>query len=138
MDNFIGQYYDVNVGSLVDVKGIGYNQMVQFDAYGDSQSQSLLLASMVADDVLNSILLNDTTCGRFQLFDFTGGVDNPVAMGVVKILDVSGINSLSASNKNNDYTSIIRTEFDVIQTVVPQQQFVDLSKWIKVTQTIHI
>jgi hypothetical protein len=138
LDGFIGQYLDGTTNTLYDIKGIGHNSMIQFDVVADSNIQSSLLISIISEEVLNAILLSDIDRGKFTLYDFTVDVNNPQPIGIVTILNTSDITGLSGSDRNHDYTNIIRSEFNVVQTIVPAQEFVDLSKWIKQKQTIYI
>jgi hypothetical protein len=139
MDGFIGQSYDEATSTYTDVKGVGHDSTIQFDIVADSNTQSTLLASIISEEILNDILLSDIDRGKFTLYDFTVDDANPTPMGLVTIIDTSDITNFKiAPNKNNDYVSAIRSRFDILQTIVPTQEYVDLSKWIKVTQTINI
>jgi hypothetical protein len=123
---------------MIDVKAMGHNSTMQFDVVGDSNVQSSLLASVISEEIFNTILMDDVMMGKFTLYDFTTDVNNPRAMGIVRISDTPDIDNLSNPGRNNDYVSIIRIKFDVIQTIVPKQEFIDLSKWMKITQTIRL
>lgn len=138
INNHIGQYYDNDTNTYYDVNGIGHDSTIQIDILADSNVHSSLLISVISEDIFNAILLDDADRGRFTLYDFTTDTNNPIPIGTVTIVGTSDISGLSVSDKNNDYVSIIRYRFDIIQTVVPKQEFVDLSKWIKQTQTIHV
>lgn len=139
MDGFIGQNYDDATNTYTDVKCVGHDSVVQFDIVADNNVHSTLLASIISEEIFNDILLSDVSRGKFTLYDFTVSVTNPTPMGLVTIKDTSDITNFQITpNKNNDYVSAIRSRFDVMQTVVPTQEYVDLSKWIKVTQTINI
>jgi hypothetical protein len=138
MDNFIGQYFDSDTNTLSDVKGVSYDITSQIDVFSDSNIQSSLLMSIITEEIFNQILLSDDSRGKFPLYDFTADYNNPTVMGTVTMLGMSDITGMLASNRNNDYITIIRNRFNVVQTVVPSQELIDLSKWIKQKQTINI
>lgn len=137
IDGFIGQYHDTATNTDYDIKGMGHESIIQIDIVADSNTQSSLLISIISEEILNVILLDDTYKGRFTLYDFTTDTSNPIPIGIVSMIGTSNITGFQIEpNRNNDYVSMIRCRFDIMQTVVPRQEFIDLSKWIK--QTIHV
>lgn len=138
MGNVIGQLFEDNTYS--DMVGIGYDISVQFDIVANSNTQNLLMSSVLCEDILNDIIINES--GRIQLYDFTNDINNPTEMGVVTVRDVPNVvyipDSLSRPNLNKDYISATRLQFTIVQEIKPKQDYVDLDKWLKITQTIRI
>lgn len=137
--NILGMIFDQKMWK--DVYGIEHEFLMQFDTVCNSNTQNLLIVSMLKEDVFNDIVINQA--GRIQLLDFTGNEQNPTEMGVLKIMDLPQIvhfqyDDLGRPTLNNDYKSVIRVTFTVIQEILPEQEYVDLSKWIKIHQTIKI
>lgn len=137
MGNFIGQLRD-DYSTYTDVSGICHNIIMQFDIVSSSNNQSSLLTSIVTEDIMNNAIIVDS--GTLQLYDFTGDINNPTVMGSIKMIGTPSIafdaNSNSSVNQNNDYIGIFRQKFMVIQTIIPKQEYVDLSKWMKQSITI--
>lgn len=137
--NALGQIFDQ--GILKDVDGVGHEFLVQFDTVCNGNIQNLMIVSMLKEDLFNDTMIN--SAGKIQLYDFTGNEKNPTEMGVLKMMDFPQIvhfqyDDLARPTLNNDYKSVIRVTFTVIQEVLPKQEYVDLSKWIKIHQTIKI
>lgn len=134
--NVLGQLEED--GIYKDVSGIMHEVMVQFDVVANSNSQCTLLTSIVSEDIFNDIIVCD--CGKFQLYDFTKDVNNPTKMGVVTITSEPNItyipDSITRPNLNNDYISATRLVFTIVQEIIPKQEYIDLTKWIKIKQTI--
>lgn len=84
------------------------------------------------------MLVDDMFTNRdITIMDYVGNIKSPVEMGVAKLrndMDVIPMNG----NENHDYRTAIRFYMNVIQTIVPKQEFVDLSKWIKIHQKVTI
>lgn len=137
MGGFIGQYEDDILGYL-DVSGMQHDIMYQFDVVGNSNSQTSIIISILTEEILNTISLFESS--KFQLYDFTLSTDNPTEMGVVTIVDGCDVINLpdriDKPNANRDYISIVRQNFNIIQTVIPAQESIDLTKWIKQSFTI--
>lgn len=137
MGNVLGQILENDTYS--DMLGIGHDIMVQFDIVTNGNTQSMLLTSILCEDIFNNIIINES--GRLQLYDFTKNINNPTEMGVITICDSPNTtyipDGLSRPNLNNDYISANRLTFTIIQEIKPHQDYVDLGKWIKVSQTIN-
>lgn len=138
---FIGQYHDETLDTLSDVYGVEHEMTFQIDINADSNTQCALLTAAVSEGVINNI--NICERGEFQLYDYTADVTNPTDMGICKIMSDIDIVNLDDSkynkyNNNNDYISAIRLDMSVIQTVIPVQEYVDLRKWVKISQTIKL
>ena len=76
--------------------------------------------------------------GKIALYDFTVKGE-PSQVGIIKLIGdpmIDDINDNESSNIN--YVGVIRHNFSLIQTVVPKQEYVDLSKWIKQTYRIKL
>lgn len=138
MGNVIGQLFEDRTYS--DMVGIGHKIMVQFDAVANSNTQNMLLSSVLCEDIFNDIIINES--GRIQLYDFTKDINNPTEMGVITLCDVPNVvyipDSLSRPNLNKDYISATRLSFNIVQEIKPNQDYVNLDKWLKITQTIRI
>lgn len=137
MGNVLGQYYDAESNCYSDVVGKCHDTMVQFDIVAGNNSDRLLFESMISDDIFNMISYNEG--GRFTLYDFTVDNNNPSQMGQIQLIgDPSVDNIYDKDSSNNNYIGIIRHNFTLIQTVIPKQEYVDLSKWIKQTYKIKL
>lgn len=126
---FIGQVFDGDIGAMVDVYSKSHDLQFQFDVFADSNTQCSLITSMLVDDMFTN---RDIT-----IMDYVGNIKSPVEMGVAKLrndMDVIPMNG----NENHDYRTAIRFYMNVIQTIIPKQEFVDLSKWIKIYQKVTI
>lgn len=137
--NVLGMLFDQGIWK--DVTGIEHEFLIQFDTVCNGNIQNLMVVSMLKEDIFNDIVINQA--GRIQLLDFTVNEKNPTEMGVLKIMDLPQIvhfqyDDLARPTLNNDYKSVIRVTFTVIQEILPKQEYVDLSKWIKIHQTIKI
>lgn len=137
LGNVLGQLYDNQLGGYVDVVGKRHDTMLQFDIVTSSNTDRLLLESMVADNIMNDIAFNEG--GMFKFYDFTGNVNNPEEVGVTKLIGDPTIRDVDGDSSSNiEYVGIIRHNFSTIQTIIPKQEYVDLSKWIKLTYTIKL
>lgn len=138
MGNVLGQLFEDNTYS--DMLGIGHEIMVQFDTVANSNSQNMILSSILGEDIFNDIIFNES--GKFQLYDFTKDVNNPTEMGVVTICSEPQIvyipDGITRPNLNNDYISATRLTFTIIQEIKPKQDYVDLSKWLKINQVVKV
>lgn len=131
LGNVLGQYFDSDSNGYVDVFAKCHNILMQFDILSDNNINRLLYESMVSDGIFNSISFNGGTIG---FYDFLEDIDNPKLVGNIKLIGnptITDIDDTESSNKN--YIGIIRHKFKIIQTVIPIQEYVDLSKWIKQT-----
>lgn len=137
MGNVLGQYYDAELRRFSDVVGKRHDTMIQFDIVASNNSDRLLLESMISDDIFNMISYEES--GRFTLYDFTTDDNNPSEMGQIQLVGDPLIDNLYDKNSsNNNYVGVIRHNFSLIQTVMPKQEYVDLSKWVKQTYNIKL
>lgn len=138
LGNVLGQLLED--GCYKDVSGMFHDIMVQFDVVSNSNTQCTQLTSILSEDVFNDIIIN--SCGKFQLYDFTKDVNRPTKMGVVTIASEPNVSyipdGITRPNLNNDYISAVRLTFTIVQEIMPKQEYVDLYKWIKISQTIKV
>lgn len=135
LGNVLGQYFDAELNGYVDVVGKRHDTMIQFDVVTANNSDRSLLESMIAEDIFNRLSYEEG--GRFPLYDFTVG--EPEVIGNISLIgDPSVRNIVDGDSSNNNYIGVIRHEFALIQTIVPKQEYVDLSKWIKQTYRIKL
>lgn len=135
LGNVLGQYFNDELGGYMDVVGKRHDTMIQFDVVASNNSDRSLFESMISDDIFNQISYDES--GRFTLYDFTG--DNPTEMGSIQLIGDPSIDNLfDKYASNNNYIGVIRQNFALIQTIIPKQEYVDLSKWIKQTYKIKI
>ena len=137
LGNVLGQYYDTELRGYVDVVGKRHDMMIQFDIVTSNNSDRLLFGSMISDDIFNNISYNED--GRLALYDFVDDPSNPTQIGQIQLCGDPSITYLSDKDSSNiNYIGAIRHNFTVIQTVIPKQEYVDLSKWIKQTYKIKL
>ena len=138
LGNVLGQYFDTDIGGYVDVVGKRHDTMIQFDIVTANNSDRLLFESMIYDDIFNKISYEEN--GKITLYDFTSTSNsNPTPMGKIQLIGEPSIRNLSDVDSSNlNYIGIIRHDFALIQTVIPKQEHVDLSKWIKQTYKIKL
>ena len=135
--NVLGQYFDDDMKRYTDIVGKRHDIMIQFDVVTSNNTDRSLLESMISDDILNRISYDES--GRFALYDFTSGDDNPIEIGSVHLIgDPSVRNIIDVDSTNDNYIGVIRHNFALIQTIIPRRDYVDLSKWIKQTYTIKL
>lgn len=127
--NFLGQAYDSDQNLLYDVSGKFHDIEYQMDIFADTNTQMSLLASVVLDEVFQT-----TT---FDILDFVADIKNPKPIGVAKLMNEMDTVPLG-TNRNNDYRMAVRMYLSVVQHIVPEQDIVDLAKWIKITQHVRI
>lgn len=128
-NGFIGQAFDVSTNTYYDVNAKTHELQYQFDIFADNNTQCSLMTSMVLDDIFVET--------NIEILDFLTDMRNPQPIGYAKLhneYDVIPMNS----NENYDYRTAVRFYMTVMQTVVPQQEFIDLSKWIKISQKVKI
>lgn len=127
---FIGQVFDNTQNARVDINSRKHEMEFQYDVFGDTNTQNSMLESLIVDKILDS--------GKdITIYDFVGNVKHPTPMGVATLTDNLDIVPLD-STKEYNYRTAIRFYLRVIQTIVPKQEFVDLSKWIKISQIVTI
>lgn len=136
MGNFAGSYFDENVMAHTDVIGKVHEYVIQFDVATSSNSDRLLLESVIADGILNSIAYDG---GKFSFYDFTRDMNNPSETGLVSLVGDPYITNLDTNEDSIiDYVGVIRHGFRVVQTILPKMEYVDLTKWIKQSYTIKL
>lgn len=128
-NGFLGQAFDEDNDAYIDVFGKTHELQYQFDVFGDTNTQCSLMTSLVTDDIL--------TGTNISILDYLTDMQNPQSIGYAKLHNEYDIIPMN-SDENHNYRTAIRFYMTVIQTVVPQQEFVDLSKWIKISQKVKI
>jgi hypothetical protein len=137
LGNVLGQYFNPEVRGYSDVVGKRHDIMVQFDVATASNTERALFESMLSDDLFNKIAFEEN--GKFSLYDFTEDDENPKEIGIVHLIgDPTVTNVIDKDSTNENYIGAVRHSFAIIQTVIPTQEYVDLSKWIKQTYKIMI
>lgn len=135
LNGFIGQYYDESENSLTDIKAIRHDMCYQFDILASSNTQVMAIHSMILEGILDNILLCEK--GWIAFYDFITDQNNPEDVGTLCMIGAPRAISLSSWRISvqepsiNEYAAIIRQDLALIQTVVPKQEYVDLSLWIK-------
>ena len=110
--------------------------MFQFDTVTSGNIDRLLFESMVSD-IFNDISFNSN--GIIDFLDFTHNENNPEVTGSIKLIgDPLVTDVFDADSTNKYFIGSVRHKFALIQTIVPKQEYVDLSKWIKQTYTIKV
>lgn len=136
MGNFIGQIFSDSTYS--DVSGLRSDIMLQFDVVTGGNIEMDILATIVMDDILNDIIISHS--GSMTLYNFLDDVDNPTILGKAKLLEPCDRTNIPDGVKrpslDNEYVCAIRQTFSIIQTFIPDQEYVDLSKWMKQSITI--
>lgn len=131
---FIGQIYDDTQKAYVDVYSKHHEMEFQYDTFGDTNTQNSLLEAIVIDNIM---AIDGDGSRDMKIYDFVSNPKNPTEMGVAKIKQSISVVPMSPDS-SYDYRTAIRIYLDVLQTIVPAQEFVDLSKWIKISQTVTI
>lgn len=128
LGNFIGQYYDEESNTLVDVSGKMYSAFFDFVILSSGNIERSLITDMFLDDILNITHLD--------LKDFTNPL-NPV-IGSLTLNDSDIDVTHLSTNSLEDYSVMILSKFSSIRHTVPSQDTVDLSKLIMWKQTITL
>lgn len=128
-NGFIGQGFDQEQNLYYDVNAKIHEYQYQFDMFADTNTQCSLMTSMVLDDIF--------TGTNIEILDFVSSISDPQPMGYAKLHNEMDVIPFNA-NENNDYRTAVRFYMTVVQLIVPQQEFIDLSKWIKISQTVTI
>lgn len=137
LGNVLGQYFNPEVRGYSDVVGKRHDIMMQFDVATASNTERALFESMLSDDLFNKIAFEEN--GKFSLYDFTEDDENPKEIGIVHLIgDPTVTNVIDKDSTNENYIGAVRHSFAIIQTVIPTQEYVDLSKWIKQTYKIMV
>lgn len=141
---FIGQHYDEEKNEIVDVFGVNYESTYQIDVCGDNNTQRSLITAAITDELINNIRFRDN--GQIEIYNYALSLNNPQLMGYAKLdqtIDVQNLDKKYRSDNeyklyNYDYTTAIRFDMSMLQVVIPEQQLVDLTKWIKINQQVRI
>lgn len=134
LGNVLGQFFSRDIGGYSDLVGKRYDAMFQFDTVTSGNVDRLLFESIISD-ILNDIAFNNS--GNIDFLDFTGDQNNPEVTGRIKLIgDPTTTDVFDEDSTNKYYIGSVRHRFALIQTIVPKQEYVDLSKWIKQTYTI--
>lgn len=137
LGNVLGQFYDSELGGYSDVVGKRHDIMMQFDVVTSNNMHRSLFESIISDDIFNYISYSES--GNIVLYDFTRDMNNPDPIGTLKLIgDSSIMNIMDKDSTSMNYIGVVRHSFATIQTIVPQQDYVDLSKWIKMTYKIKL
>jgi hypothetical protein len=97
----------------------------------------LLLESIIAEDIFGKIEYEES--GTIKFLDFTKDINNPTETGRMKLIGNTIMYDMHEDYSSNNYhIGVIRRSINIIQTVVPEQEYVDLSKWIKQTYKIIV
>lgn len=141
---FIGQHYDNGRDEAVDVFGVNYESTYQIDVCSDSNTQRSLLTAIITDELINGIRFRDN--GQVKIYNYALSLKDPQLMGYAKLdqmLDVQNLDKKYRSDNeyklyNYDYATAIRFDISMLQVIIPEQQLVDLTKPIKVTQRVKL
>ena len=130
LGNILGQYFDESNHKLVDIVGKRHDMMYQFDVVASNSTDRALLESMISDDIFN--LISYKQSGRFPLYDFLKGNNNIEEIGTIQLVGDPTLYDIDDKDSSYDnYIGFIRQNFVVIQNVVLDNEYVDLSNGIK-------
>ena len=130
-NGFLGQAYDVASDTYYDVFGRRHFITLQYDVIADSNSENAIIESILTDDVL-------CLGGKdIMIYDFVTSLTAPPILGTAKLKHDLDIIPIDAT-ENNNYRTTIRFYLEVLQAVIPPQEYVDLSKWIKISQRVKL
>lgn len=136
MGNVAGRYFDIADNAYYDAYGIEHAMAIQIDINCDTNTQMLLFEGIIGDDSITDIKIGNH--GEFDINDYVADEKNPIlGVGTAKIIGDCDVVNLEV-NENNNYFGFVRVDIETIQTIVPTQTLVDLSKGIKYTQTIQL
>lgn len=142
---FLGKYYDSENDADLDVFGVNYESTYQIDVCGDSNMQRSLITAILTDKLFNMVRFDDN--GQIPIYNYALSLNNPPFMGYSKLdqsIDVQNLDKKYRSDNeyklfNNDYTTAIRFDISMLQVIIPENQnLVDLTKWMKITQRVKI
>lgn len=142
MDGFIGQYYDESDNSLTDIKAVRHDICFQFDVLAASNTQVMAIQSIISEGIFNQILLWEK--GWIPFYDFIIDQNNPTEVGTLCMIGAPREVNLSSWRISvqeptiNEHAVLVRQDMSLIQTIVPKQEYVDLSLWIKQHITLRI
>lgn len=139
---FIGQHYDEEKNEIKDVFGINYESTYQIDICGDSNTQRSIITAIITDELFNYIRFN---CGgQIKIYNYAQSLNNPEFMGYAKLdqsIDIQNLDKKYRSDNeyklyNYDYSTAIRFDISMLQVIVPEQNLIDLTRWIKINQRV--
>lgn len=125
---YMGQHYDNDENMYVDVYGENHTMIYQINVEANSNTELCHIISALCECVFDQFR-------SFNLYDFMGNRNDPQIIGNIDRVGNIDVTPLSG-NDNNDYSSIIRITFNVVRTIVPSDNMVDLSKPINIIQHI--
>ena len=135
--NVLGQFYNTEVRGYTDVVGKRHDVMLQFDIVTANNNDMLLLESILSEDIFGKIEYEES--GTIKFLDFTKDINNPTETGRMKLIGNTIMYDMHEDYSSNNYhIGVIRRSINIIQTVIPEQEYVDLSKWIKQTYKIIV
>lgn len=145
-NGFIGQYYDDDLDSYYDVFGMTNETAMQLDVCCNNNIQRSLVTDMV-NDILFDIIAHDG--GQIPIYNYVPLIKDPNAtpelIGYAKLgtdIDIQNLDRKYRSDSNEykssnyDYATAIRFDISIIQVVIPEQEMIDLTKPIKITQHV--
>jgi hypothetical protein len=142
---YLGQYYDTDINTYLDIFGVNYESTYQIDVCGDSNTQRSLITAILTDEVFNSVRFDNN--GQINIYNYALSLNNPQFMGYAKLdqdIDVQNLDKKYRSDNeyklyNHDYTTAIRFDINMLQVIIPNnQELIDLTKPIKITQRIKL
>lgn len=145
-NGFIGQYYDESINAYLDVFAVNYESTYQIDVCGDSNTQRSLMTALITDELFNNKIRFKNN-GQIEVYNYALSLNNPQLMGYAKldpIIDTQNLDRKYRSDNeyklyNYDYTTAVRFDISMLQVTIPENQdLVDLSKWIKITQHVKL
>lgn len=136
MGNILGRYWNDTESAYDDLYGKCHMMMLQFDILTATQTDNSLIESMIAEGIFNK--LTYTTGGRFTVYDFTSTDEH--AMGSAQLWEDPVIRNqrIEFYTSNDFQVGVVRQKFKIMQTILPKQEYVDLTKWIKQSFTIKL
>jgi len=129
-NGYIGQAFDADINTYYDINSRYHEIIFQYDIFADTNMQNSLIESAIIDEILNKNK-------NIIIYDYITDIDNPQQIGISKLINDVDIIQMG-SNENYDYRTAIRFYLGIIQTIVLQQEFVDISKWIKINKIVNI
>lgn len=124
----IAGHYLNEDNAWVDVLGKFHCVMMQFDIVTANNTDRELLKSVIADGIINQIQYQELNA--IALKDYTQ--DGNPEVGIVKLIGDPKIRNLdNIVPTDSKYVGVVRQQFNVIQTILPKYEYVDLTKWIK-------
>lgn len=125
---YMGQHYDSDENLYVDVYGEDHTMIYQINVEATNNSERDNITSALCECIFDEFR-------HFDLCDFVADKNNPPIIGNIDRVGDIEVTPLS-SNENQDYSCIIRLTFNVVRTIVPNDDIVDLSKPINIIQHI--